>query len=239
MLRPLCAVGLVLALLAAVKLAPASPNERTRADVPVPLVKAGILDWLFGGGSRREERMERPDPRSRPDFPWQRDGEDDERSGERGTWSGGYRTLCVRLCDGFFFPISHSTHRGRFARDAEQCEKSCPGRGRLFVHRSSGQDVEDMADLQGKRYRDLPAAFVYQTQHVADCTCRGNPWDEEALARHRAYAEAAKAQPPKAETQLKAEASGDRRRARAQPRDLPQSGVGYRSRRLPRDDDDD
>src|SRR5436190_21216935 len=35
-------------------------------------------------------------------------------------------------------------------------------------------------------------------EYVADCTCRGNPWDEAALARHRAYAEAAQADKEKA-----------------------------------------
>jgi hypothetical protein len=37
----------------------------------------------------------------------------------------------------------------------------------------------------------LPTALLYQTKYVADCNCHGNPWDEAALGRHRAYAEAA------------------------------------------------
>jgi hypothetical protein len=103
-----------------------------------------------------------------------------------------YRTLCVRLCDGFYFPISFSTLRGRFAVDAKQCEQSCPAKSRLFVHRNPGQDVDDMVDLDGRPYRSLPTAFLHRAQYVADCTCRGNPWDEASIARHRAYAEAAK-----------------------------------------------
>ena len=46
-----------------------------------------------------------------------------------------------------------------------------------------------MVDLQGRPYRTLPTALLYQTKYVADCTCQGNPWDEAALARHRTYAE--------------------------------------------------
>ena len=103
-----------------------------------------------------------------------------------------YRSLCVRLCDGFSFPISFSTVRGRFAVDAKQCEQSCPTGSQLFVHRNPGQDVDDMVDLDGRPYRDLPKAFLHRAQYVADCACRGNPWDEAAVARHRAYAEAAK-----------------------------------------------
>jgi hypothetical protein len=103
-----------------------------------------------------------------------------------------YRTLCVRLCDGFYFPVSDSTRRGRLSGDAKQCEQRCPTRSRLFVHRNPGESVEDMVDLQGHPYRTLPTALLYQTKYVADCTCRGNPWDEAALARHRTYAEDAR-----------------------------------------------
>ena len=105
--------------------------------------------------------------------------------------AGIYRTLCVRLCDGFYWPVSHSTIRARFSKDAKQCEVSCPGRSQLFVQRTGSEDVEGMADLKGIPYTQLKNALRYRTEYVPDCTCRGNPWDAEAIARHRAYAEAA------------------------------------------------
>ncbi len=37
--------------------------------------------------------------------------------------NGGYRTLCVRLCDGFYFPISAAAQPGEFARDEETCQR--------------------------------------------------------------------------------------------------------------------
>jgi hypothetical protein len=100
-----------------------------------------------------------------------------------------YRTLCVRPCDGYYFPITYAASRERFAADANQCERQCPGRSRLFVYRNPGEEIEDMRGLDGLPYRSLPTAFMYRTKYVADCTCRGNPWDEAAQARHRAYAE--------------------------------------------------
>ena len=103
-----------------------------------------------------------------------------------------YRTLCVRLCDGFYFPVSYSTRRERFAGDANQCEQRCPGRSRLFVHRNPGEDVDKMVALDGRPYSSLPTAFLHRAQYVKDCTCGGLPWEEDAHARHRAYAEAAK-----------------------------------------------
>jgi hypothetical protein len=149
---------------------------------------------LFSGGSRREER-----PRKRDDWPGgsrhqqDEEPEGDERRQGRANTSGTYRTLCVRLCDGFHWPISYRTTRDRFAHDAKQCEQACPTRSRLFVHRNPGEDPATMVDLQGRPYRQLENAFRHQTEHISGCTCHGNPWEEEALARHRAYAEAAKA----------------------------------------------
>src|SRR6185312_12574998 len=32
-----------------------------------------------------------------------------------------YRTVCVRMCDGFYFPISYATGSANFAHDAETC----------------------------------------------------------------------------------------------------------------------
>ena len=105
--------------------------------------------------------------------------------------SGTYRTLCVRLCDGFYFPVSESTRRERLSADAKQCEQRCPTRSRLFMHRNPGEDADAMVDLQGRPYRNLPTALLYQTKYVADCNCHGNPWDEAALGRHAAFTEAA------------------------------------------------
>ncbi len=139
------------------------------------------LDWfgsLFGAPPApppRLERRERPPVRKAAPPPVS------------------YRTLCVRLCDGFYWPISYSVPRDRAKRDAEQCEKSCPGKARLFLYRNPGEEVDDMVDLEGRGYRDHPKAFLYRTEYVADCTCRGQPWDEEAMARHRSYVEATKA----------------------------------------------
>lgn len=134
------------------------------------------FDFIFGGMSQRgEERSER---RARP-----------RSERPRKAAGGSYRTLCVRLCDGFYFPISYSTSHEHFASDASQCERQCPARSRLFVYRNPGEEVEDMRDLDGHPYRSLPTALVYRTQYVADCTCRGNPWDEATRARHRGYAQ--------------------------------------------------
>jgi hypothetical protein len=62
----------------------------------------------------------------------------------------------VRLCDGYYFPISFSTMRSEFARDADKCAASCGSEARLFYHPNPGGDVEDMVDLTGSATRDCP-----------------------------------------------------------------------------------
>lgn len=154
-------------------------------------IKAGLFDWLFGGGTGEEQqeprrrRFERATPRD--------DRSDEERTPERhkDREEATFKTYCVRLCDGFYFPISSSVHRQGFADDTKRCEQSCPSRSRLFTLRIPRDDKAEMVDLQGHPYRDLPTAFQHLTRYDASCTCRGNPWDEEALARHRAYAQEA------------------------------------------------
>jgi hypothetical protein len=135
-------------------------------------------DWL--GDSFRRDAPERPARRARS----HRRDEPAERQSQRLTT---FRTVCVRLCDGYYWPVSFATGRDRLANDAMQCAKSCPSRARLFMHRNPGETIEDLVDLDGRPYRKLATAFLYRTQYIADCTCRGHPWEEEARARHRAY----------------------------------------------------
>lgn len=133
---------------------------------------------FFGSSSRNWGRPSRRD----------RDEDDDEDNERPREVAGTYRTLCVRLCDGYYYPISFSATRDRFARDAKTCESSCGGQARLFVYRNPGADVEDMVDLRGQPYRQLSTAFLYRTEYVPQCRCKPNPWDVEARERHRVYA---------------------------------------------------
>ncbi len=113
---------------------------------------------------------------------------------ERDDGDATYRTVCVRLCDGAFFPLSFSTTREHFEQDAEKCERSCGTSSRLFVYKNPGAEPEDMEDLDGRPYKKLATAFLYKTKYVEQCKCKPHPWEEAASDRHKVYAlEAAKA----------------------------------------------
>jgi hypothetical protein len=116
-----------------------------------------------------------------------RDDDDDDRLQRGGT----YRTVCVRLCDGYYFPISFAVTADRLQRDAKVCESRCGAQGRLFVHHNPGGSAEDMVDLAGRPYQQLPSAFLYRTQYVPSCQCQAHPWEAASLDRHRVYALAA------------------------------------------------
>jgi hypothetical protein len=83
-----------------------------------------------------------------------------------------YRTLCVRACDGYYFPISFSTTSDRFQTDQATCQAMCPGtQVSLYVHRNPGEEVETMVSLSGSRYASMPNAFKYRTSYDNSCSC--------------------------------------------------------------------
>ena len=90
-------------------------------------------------------------------------------------YSGGgtFRTLCVRTCDGYYFPISFSTTSERFPEDAQACTAMCPGaEARLFYHPNPGGGPENMTSITGEAYSSLPTAFQYRTSLNSACTCQ-------------------------------------------------------------------
>ena len=91
--------------------------------------------------------------------------------------SGSYRTMCVRTCDGYYFPISNATGPAAFRHDANRCASMCPAsETKLFVHHGSN-DVDSMVDRVGRRYTSMPYAFRHQSPDYrpsAGCSC-GRP----------------------------------------------------------------
>ena len=103
--------------------------------------------------------------------------------GGEGGWSapgGTFRTVCVRTCDGFFYPISFATNASRFGDDEKSCQKSCPAAEvMLFTHRNPGEDINQAVSVNGSQpYTSLPNAFKYRQAWDNSCSCRkaGESW---------------------------------------------------------------
>jgi Protein of unknown function (DUF2865) len=61
---------------------------------------------------------------------------------------GSFQTVCVRTCDGGFFPISPGAETRDFRRDARVCEMMCPGvKTELFFKSATASD-SDSPDRQ-------------------------------------------------------------------------------------------
>jgi hypothetical protein len=90
-----------------------------------------------------------------------------------------YRTLCVRTCDGYYFPISYSTQPQRFAEDERTCQAMCPAAEvSLYTHRNPGEDVNQAISNAGRSYTELPNAFSYRKAFNPSCSCKspGQTW---------------------------------------------------------------
>jgi len=85
---------------------------------------------------------------------------------------GGMKTWCVRLCDGFYFPVSYSTNSSAYQRDLAICQGRCPGADVSLYSHPSYLDPEDMVStVSGERYTKLPTAFAYRTTVSSNCSC--------------------------------------------------------------------
>jgi hypothetical protein len=149
-------------------------------QVRQPRRGGGLFDF-FGGGSQEEEPALPETPIYRSIDP-----------------NGRYRSVCVRLCDGFFYPISFSTYAANLAQEAERCQSSCAAPAELYVYRNPGQEIEQAISLNGAAYMDLPVALKFRKTYVNGCSCKQAEYNPTAIeeANKRAEAEEA-AQPAK------------------------------------------
>jgi hypothetical protein len=100
---------------------------------------------------------------------------------------GSYRTLCVRTCDGYYFPISFSASGGELQRDGNACRALCPGQDvALYVQRNPGDEGGPMVSLAGEPYTALSTAFRYRGEYDRACTC--GPIDGSTAAAFQAFA---------------------------------------------------
>lgn len=78
----------------------------------------------------------------------------------------GGRAVCVRLCDGFFFPSATN------AGGDEACAAQCPDAPAARYTEPVGSDrIEEAVSTRGELYTALPVANRYRTTLDNACTC--------------------------------------------------------------------
>ncbi len=101
--------------------------------------------------------------------------------GDLGPQSGTFRTVCVRSCDGGYFPVSFATVPARFPDDEKTCKALCPAaEATLFTYRNPGEDMNQAVSVNGQPYSALPNAFRFRNEFNPSCSCKaaGQTWSD-------------------------------------------------------------
>jgi Protein of unknown function (DUF2865) len=131
---------------------------------------------------------------------WQDEDSNNNGNGQFGNLPfATYRTVCVRLCDGYYFPVSFSTLPTHFDRDADVCQSKCAAPAELFYHQNPGGGMVDAVSMKTKQaYKSLRTAFRYQKEYVQGCSCKQAEYVPGTQPpERRAEVPVAPAQPPK------------------------------------------
>ena len=134
---------------------------------------SNFFEQLFGGAKRP------PSDGGAPDITVAPPEEEQDASNAR----GGSQALCVRTCDGGYFPMSVSARRRDLGDLQELCTALCPGTEAKLYTRVPGRDVSTAVASDGERYSDLPNALKFEKTFDKSCSCRpANKSWVEALA---------------------------------------------------------
>lgn len=96
-----------------------------------------------------------------------------ERTEAPGGFAGSHdRTVCVRTCDGYMFPLANLEGRDALPAHQEACQAACPGAETALYTLRAGQELDRAVSLDGRPYRSLAAAYIYRTRQVQSCACR-------------------------------------------------------------------
>ena len=152
-----------------------------------PAGPSNVFEALFGGIARLANGGPEPPPQSDAGF--------EDRSGAPGNGqpgqgdSGGVHAragsyaVCVRTCDGSFFPVSYSGAGSRADSLEDVCRALCPNADMALYSFPFGGTIEEAVSPSGEPYVNLANASKFEKTYDPNCACRrkGESW-AEALA---------------------------------------------------------
>ncbi|OAI27579.1 hypothetical protein A1351_01445 [Methylosinus sp. R-45379] len=157
--------------------------RQPQQPVRVASRQRNIFEELFG--SQEEE----PTPVRELPLNGQQERDEDDNGGP--VARGGSLAVCVRACDGGFFPISYSARRANLADLQELCRAQCPNVEVALYTRSPSRDIETAVSMDGEAYGDHPNALKFTKSYDPTCSCRppGRSWAETLAEAERLLAE--------------------------------------------------
>jgi hypothetical protein len=132
-----------------------------------PAREKNFFETIFGGGGSNQAQPDQgfapPAPAAAPA------GEPEEDNGRHG---GGSQALCVRTCDGGFFPLSFSARSASPDELLDLCKSLCPNAEVQLFTKNPEREISTAVSPQGEAYSDLPNALKYTRALVPDCGCK-------------------------------------------------------------------
>ena len=97
--------------------------------------------------------------------------------------AGGNYTVCVRACDGSFFPVTYTGAASRAYSLEEICRSLCPNAEVALYSFPFGGTIDEAVSSTGEPYNNLSNAHKFEQSSDPGCSCRapGQSW-AEALA---------------------------------------------------------
>jgi hypothetical protein len=80
----------------------------------------------------------------------------------------GHSPVCVRLCDGAFFPLAAAADAGS---QTAACGSLCPDAPTEVFYRNGSDRIEDAVSATGRPYSALPVALRYSRTSDSTCAC--------------------------------------------------------------------
>ncbi len=146
----------------------ASPAPATIAK-PAPRAPrryASLPDMRRVAGHRFVQRTPRLDVRSTPIRAR-------ARVGSPTSFAVGTRTVCMRRCDGYIFPLGRLHARADLPVHAAACAAACPNAPtELFTLAPGRGELEQSVALDGRPYLRASTANLYRRTRVENCSCQ-------------------------------------------------------------------
>ncbi len=104
-------------------------------------------------------------------------------------WSGGSYTVCVRACDGGFFPVTYFGAASRSDTLEQVCRSQCPNADVALYSFPFGGTIDEAVSSAGEPYANLPNAHKFEQSYDPSCSCRapGQTWAEALAAAEAKY----------------------------------------------------
>ena len=146
-----------------------------------------IFEALFGGFARPPAPNVETLPPDQQQQMIDRSIEEEKSSGVN-AHAGSY-AVCVKTCDGSFFPVSYSGAGSRADSLEDVCRLLCPNADVQLYSFPFGGTISEAVSASGEPYVDLPNALKFEKSTDPSCSCRrkGESWAQALAAAEAKY----------------------------------------------------